>query len=137
VSYRDAIASAFRQYVVFRGRARRSEYWYFYLFTVVLNIATTAIDRVLGIADEFGTGPVGIIASLAIVLPWLAVGVRRLHDTSRSGWWLLMLLVPVVGWILLIVWFATDSTPGDNQYGPSPKEQQAVVGPVDGYAQPA
>lgn len=136
MSYRDAIASAFRQYVNFRGRARRSEYWYFYLFTVVLNIATTAIDRVLGIADEFGTGPVGIVASLAVLLPSLAVGVRRLHDTSRSGWWLLLVLVPVVGWILLIVWLATDSTPGANQHGPSPKEQ-AVVGPVGGYAQPA
>ncbi len=130
MSFPQAVSSAFRQYVGFRGRARRSEYWYFFLFTLLLGLVTGSIDGLLGLADDFGNGPVGGLASLAVLLPSLAVGARRLHDTGRSGWWLLIGLVPLVGAIILIVFFCQDSAPGANEHGPSPKD------PGVGYAAP-
>lgn len=117
MSFMDAIRSCFAQYVGFSGRARRSEFWYFYLFTIILSVIASVLQRALSNSSSgFVTG----IVALAIILPSLAVGVRRLHDTSRSGWWLLIGLIPIIGTIVLIVFYVQDSH-GDNQYGPSPK----------------
>jgi len=92
-------------YVNFTGRANRPEFWWFFLATTILNI----------VLRPFGL--VGNLVNLAMLLPQLAVGARRLHDTGRSGWWLLLWLVPIVGWIVLIVWYASAGDGGPNKYG--------------------
>ncbi len=111
-----------KKYAVFSGRARRKEYWYFTLFSILISIALAIIDGLLGTFNsEAGTGLLGGIYSLVVLIPSIAVSVRRLHDTDHSGWWLLIALFPCIGAIVLLVFMVTDSTPGDNQYGPSPK----------------
>jgi uncharacterized membrane protein YhaH (DUF805 family) len=120
-----AVRSVLTQYATFSGRARRSEYWWFALASFLASIVTSIIDAVIGSDLGAGTGVISLLLSLALIIPSLAVGVRRLHDTGRSGWWLLIALVPLVGFIVLIVFFCQDSQPGPNQYGPSPKYQAA------------
>ena len=120
MSFQDAVRTTLTtKYATFTGRARRSEYWFFALFNVIVSIISSAIDRAIPGDIQI----VGTIVGLALLVPGLAVGARRLHDTGRSGWWQLIGLVPLVGVILLIVWFATDGHPGPNQHGPSPKYQ--------------
>ncbi|WP_233356542.1 DUF805 domain-containing protein [Pseudomonas mangrovi] len=104
-----------KKYAVFDGRARRAEYWWFTLFSVIASIVLSIIDGILGMPSVLS----GIYA-LAVLLPSIGVAIRRLHDTGRSGWWLLLALVPIAG-IVLIVFLALDSQPGENQYGPNPK----------------
>jgi uncharacterized membrane protein YhaH (DUF805 family) len=116
MSFSEAIRSVFSQYAGFAGRARRSEYWYWLLFTVVLTTAASLLDRPL---MNRSAGIVSIIVGLVLILPNLAVGCRRLHDIGRSGWWQLIGLTGIGG-IVLLVFFAMDSQ-GDNRYGPSPK----------------
>jgi uncharacterized membrane protein YhaH (DUF805 family) len=114
VSFQEAVTAALTKYVDLSGRARRSEYWYFVLFNVIVTVLALVLDRVIGF-------PIfQLVVGLGLLLPGLGVAVRRLHDTGRSGWWLLLGLIPLVGSIILIVWMASDSQP-DNQYGPSPK----------------
>jgi uncharacterized membrane protein YhaH (DUF805 family) len=120
MSFQDAVRTCLQKYADFSGRARRSELWFFVLFNVLVNIVASIIDSVLGTRNSYGSGLIATLASLALLLPNLAVGARRLHDTGRSAWWLLIGLVPFVGWIVLIIFYVQDSQ-GDNQYGPSPK----------------
>jgi uncharacterized membrane protein YhaH (DUF805 family) len=121
MTFQDAVRTCLTQkYAGFLGRARRSEYWFFVLFTVVVGIVASIVDAILGTRSGSGAGLIQALAQLALLLPGIAVGVRRLHDTSRSGWWLLLGLIPVVGAIVLIVFFVQDSH-GENRYGPSPK----------------
>jgi uncharacterized membrane protein YhaH (DUF805 family) len=110
----DAIKSGFSNYVNFAGRASRSEYWYWVLFVILATIAASAVDAVLGINLIYP------IVALALFLPGLAVSVRRLHDLDKSGWFVLIGLIPLVGFIILIVWFCTKGTPGPNRFGPDP-----------------
>jgi uncharacterized membrane protein YhaH (DUF805 family) len=113
-----------RKYAVFGGRARRKEYWYFFLFNIIITIVLAVVDGVTGtLSPEAGIGLLGGIYALVVLIPAIAVAVRRLHDTGRSGWWLLISLIPLIGAIVLIVFFATDSNPGNNQYGTNPKTQ--------------
>ena len=116
MNFVEAIQVCLSKYATFHGRARRSEYWWFALFNVIVSVVAAIIDQALGGGQIFQ-----VLVSLALLLPSIAVGVRRLHDTNRSGWWILIGLIPLVGFIILIVFFCTDSTPGDNNYGPSPK----------------
>lgn len=116
MSFQDAVRSALTQYVTFSGRARRSEYWFFALFNFLVLMVASFIDRAIGLNSAL----YGVVA-LALLLPGLAIGARRLHDTNRSGWFLLLGLIPFVGAIVLIVFFVQDSQAGSNQYGPSPK----------------
>jgi len=121
--FQDAVRICLqRKYVDFTGRARRSEYWFFFLFTVLAGIVGGILDGLFRLRGGAygGTGPIQGLIQLALLLPGLAVGARRLHDTGRSGWWLLIGLIPVVGWIILLVFFVQDSQQ-DNQYGPNPK----------------
>lgn len=104
-----------KNYTGFSGRARRTEFWMFVLFNIIISIVLLVIGLVLKFPF------LGLIYSLAILLPSLAVSVRRLHDTGKSGWWLFISLVPFVGGIILIIFNATEGTRGDNQYGPDPK----------------
>jgi len=103
-----------RNYTNFSGRARRKEYWYFYLVQLVLTIIAMILDAVI---FDSGTGLFYILVALGLFLPSLAVTVRRLHDTSRSGWWILIGIVPLIGAILLIIWLATDTKPEMNRWG--------------------
>ncbi|MEL6629268.1 MAG: DUF805 domain-containing protein [Bacteroidota bacterium] len=110
-----------RNYATFTGRARRSEYWNFVLFNVIISAVLGGIDAAI-LGAEPGTGFLGSIYQLFVFIPGVAVAVRRLHDTGRSGWWYLLVLIPIIGWIALIVFYFQDSEPGENQYGPNPKE---------------
>ncbi len=112
-----------KKYAVFSGRARRKEYWYFSLFNLLITIVLAVIDGMTGtLIAEANIGLLGGIYALAILIPFLAVSVRRLHDTDRSGWWLLIVLIPLIGSIVFIVFCAQDSQPGENQYGSNPKD---------------
>jgi uncharacterized membrane protein YhaH (DUF805 family) len=104
-----------KKYLDFSGRAQRMEYWMFTLINVLVMLGLAIVDAVLGL------GFLSTIYALGVFIPSLAVAVRRLHDTNRSGWWLLIGLVPLVGLIVLIVFFVQDSQPGANEYGPNPK----------------
>lgn len=115
-----------KKYAVFSGRARRKEYWFFVLFNIIISIVLAVIDGVTGsFSPEAGMGLLRGIYTLAVLIPGIAVSVRRLHDTERSGWWLLIALVPLIGAIVLLVFMVQDSKPGQNQYGANPKEATA------------
>ena len=118
MGFQDAVRTCFGKYVDFQGRARRSEYWWFFLFNILMQFATGLVDAVLFGADR--VGGVNVLYSLAVFLPGVAVGVRRLHDIGRSGWWLLVSLVPLVGFIVLIVWLARPGDAGPNRFGADP-----------------
>ena len=104
-----------KKYATFTGRATRAEFWYFILFNTIVSFILAILDGIFGTNGVF----YGIYV-LAVLIPTLAVEVRRLHDIGKSGWWLLISMIPIIGIIVLIVWFATDSKE-DNQYGPNPK----------------
>lgn len=112
-----------KKYAVFNGRARRKEYWYFFLFNTIIGIVLAVVDGMTGTLDpEVGIGLLGGIYALAVMIPGIAVSVRRLHDTGRTGWWLLIVLIPLIGAIVLLVFMVQDSKPEQNQYGKNPKE---------------
>nr|WP_315229607.1 DUF805 domain-containing protein [uncultured Albidiferax sp.] len=119
----DWFVEALKKYAVFSGRAQRSEYWYFFLFYVLISLALGIADGLAGSYNQHaGMGLLGGIFSIGMLLPSLGVSVRRLHDIDRSGWWLLIALVPVVGAIVLLVFCVRDSQPGTNRFGPNPKD---------------
>ncbi|MCP4384825.1 MAG: DUF805 domain-containing protein [Hyphomicrobiales bacterium] len=129
MSFAEAIKNNFSKYVTFSGRARRSEFWLWILFTFIANIILGGIDIALFGTVTVGAGsfsahtnfaPFSGIFSLVVLLPTISVGVRRLHDTDRSGWWWWLSLIPLVGIIILIVWWATEGTRGANRYGEDP-----------------
>lgn len=106
----------------FDGRARRKEYWMFTLITVTISIVLSILDRVLGTVSGSATlGLLGTVFMLAILIQGLAVSARRLHDTGRSGWWLLICVIPFVGAFFLITLMALEGRQGENPYGPDPK----------------
>ncbi len=119
----DWYLQVLKNYAVFDGRARRKEYWYFTLFNIIISFVLGFVDGILGsYSSETGFGLFSGIYSLAILIPSIAVSVRRLHDTERSGWWLLIILIPLIGAIVLLVFTVQDSQPGPNKYGENPKE---------------
>lgn len=109
----------FKKYADFSGRARRQEYWMFFLINFLVCIVLGGVVPFI-LGQTLGT-IVYLVYCLAIFIPSLAVGVRRLHDTNRSGWWTLISFVPLIGAIVLLVFFATEGTRGDNQFGADPK----------------
>lgn len=114
--------AALKKYATFTGRARRREYWYFQLFNLLAIMVLSVVDRFTGTLDkETGIGFLSGAYVLAIFLPAIAVQVRRLHDTDRSGWWILIGFVPVIGNLVLLVFSVLDSQPGSNRFGPNPK----------------
>jgi len=112
MNFGEAISSGFSNYVNFSDRACRSEYWWWFLFVLIVQVVTNIIDAVIGI--QLTT----VIFSLAVLVPGIALGVRRLHDLDRSGWWLLLGLIPLVGAIVLLIWFCTEGSEGPNRFGP-------------------
>ena len=127
MSFGQAVSSFFSNYANFQGRTQRSGYWWVALFLVLVSFVLWFVDLQLfaglwpqDLLDQ-GSGPISIVFGLAIIVPVIALGVRRLHDTNRSGWWVLLGFIPLIGSIVLFVFYVLDSTPGDNQYGPNPK----------------
>jgi uncharacterized membrane protein YhaH (DUF805 family) len=123
----EAIQAGFNNYANFSGRATRPEYWWWFVFTWIVSAVSQALDRWAKIGSiespSFSGVFVGVITgivALALIIPSWAVLVRRLHDTNRSGWWWLLVLIPIIGWIILIVFLASPGTPGPNRYGASP-----------------
>ncbi len=131
MGFSEAIQTCFSKYVTFTGRARRSEFWYWVLFVVIADAVAGILDNIL--FSRSNASPIAGLVSLALLLPGLAVAIRRLHDTGKSGWYVLLGLIPIVGVFLLIfLYYIKDSQPGDNLYGPNPK---GVAGYAPGYPQ--
>lgn len=116
MTFMDSVRTVFSKYAVFSGRATRPEYWWWVLFSIIVSVVTGILDVVVA-TPLLGFEMFGIISSLALLLPSLAVSVRRLHDIGRSGWWLLIGLVPIIGWLVLIYWHVQPSAEGQNEYG--------------------
>jgi uncharacterized membrane protein YhaH (DUF805 family) len=112
---KQAVTSVLTKYAKFDGRAMRSEYWWFVLANIIAQIVLSGIDYAV-----FGQQLLSALLSLALLIPGIAVSFRRMHDIGKSAWNLLWLLIPIVGFILIIYWFAQPGTSGDNQYGPEP-----------------
>jgi uncharacterized membrane protein YhaH (DUF805 family) len=122
MNFATSVQTCHSKYVDFSTRARRSEFWYFFLFTFLVGMLSTGLDRAFGTDfDVWVGGVVNYVATAALVLPSIAVAVRRLHDLDKSGWWFLLALVPVLGWAMLLVWDCTDTKRGANSFGPDPK----------------
>jgi uncharacterized membrane protein YhaH (DUF805 family) len=117
MQFQDAIRSGFRNYVGFSGRAPRSEFWYWQLFVVLVAVAASILDS--GFLPESDVGPISAVTSLVLLLPGIAMAIRRLHDIDRTGWWVLLALT-LIGAILLIVWACFKGTDGSNRFGPDP-----------------
>jgi uncharacterized membrane protein YhaH (DUF805 family) len=117
MTFPDAVRRGLRNYATFTGRARRSEFWFFWLFNLLLHMAAAVLDAAI-----LGDGTLlNSLVSLGLLLPNVAVSVRRLHDVGRSGWWLLIGLVPLVGIVVLLLWYTARGEEGANRFGPDPR----------------
>lgn len=121
MTFADSVSICLRKYATFSGRAGRPEYWWFFLFNILVGIAATIVDAILGLQWGNGNGLVSTVAGLALLVPGLAVGARRLHDINRTGWWQLISIVPCIGLIVLLVFFCTGGNRQPNQYGDVPR----------------
>ena len=127
MNFTTAAETCLRKYATFSGRAIRSEYWYFSLFAACIYLAAAIIDLILGTSGHGLTlGFVYTLALLGLFLPSLAVAVRRLHDKNRSGWWLFLYLVPLVGLVVILAWKCQRGTTGENSFGYDPLEHEAA-----------
>ncbi|MFN8182982.1 MAG: DUF805 domain-containing protein [Candidatus Nanopelagicales bacterium] len=141
MSFGQAISTCFKKYAVFRGRASRSEFWYWVLFLIIVNIVVSILDSLFGfqintvtntetgnsVTSVYNVGWLSTIWSLAVMLPTLAVSVRRLHDVGKSGWWWWLNVICCIGpLILLFAFYIKESDPGDNNYGPPPNTAGAI-----------
>lgn len=120
-----------KNYATFSGRARRKEYWMFFLFNVLISLGLGVLDVVVGTYSvEYETGLFSGLYSLFVLIPSIAVSVRRLHDTNRSGWWIVISLIPIIGVLVLFVFMCLDSQPGTNRFGVNPKEAASQTLPA-------
>ena len=129
MTFMDSISTCFSKYVTFSGRAQRSEMWWFVLFFVIVSTIVGAADSAIfgknvfmmgGMEFSYNAGYFGNIFALATFLPMLSVDVRRLHDVGKSGWWILLILIPLIGAIVLLIWMIGKGTEGENKYGADP-----------------
>lgn len=112
-----AVKTCFNKYITFEGRAQRSEFWFFFLFMVIGSVVLSILDAILLPRMEWG--PLGSIFSLVTFIPSIAVSARRLHDIDKSGWWQLINIIPVIGWIVFLIWVCSLGTRGPNRFGDS------------------
>ncbi len=112
-----------RKYVVFSGRARRKEYWVFVLISSIVVVFLSVIDEMMGWTLGEDEGFLSTLYGVAVIIPSIAVTLRRLHDTDRSGWWVLIGLIPLIGVIILLVYMILKGNEGDNRFGPDPKAE--------------
>jgi len=122
MDFGEAVRSGFDHYTKFEGRAGRPPFWWWFLFGVLVAIGANIIDAILGT-----WGIINGLAALALLLPNISVSIRRLHDTDHSGWWILIGLIPIVGFIVLLIFYIREGDAGENKYGPSPGS--GVAGP--------
>ena len=129
MTFSEAIRTCFSKYVDFSGRAARSEYWWFILFIALGNIVLSFVDAAIfgRSVDGQTVSILGAIWSLALLLPAIAVGVRRLHDRDMTGWWLLLYLIPVLGALVLLFFFVQSGTNGANRFGLDPLADQKIA----------
>ncbi|GAA0625740.1 DUF805 domain-containing protein [Kribbella sandramycini] len=132
-----------KRYAQFSGRARRKEFWFFQLFFFIGALVLSILDSLLGLefykSATYGSfGYLAVVFQLALLVPSIAVSVRRLHDVGRSGWWVLLSFVVCIGWIVLLVWYVREGQVGDNEHGPDPKaaERGQGFGGPSGPAEP-
>ena len=122
MSFVEAVQTCVTQkYATFGGRARRSEYWYYTLFSLLVSLVASIVGGALFVHAEGDINILSALVSIALFLPGLGVAIRRRHDIGKSGWWYLIALVPFIGWIVLLIFMCRDSDRGPNQFGPSPK----------------
>ena len=120
-----------KRYAEFTGRSRRKEYWLFALMMLVAGIVVGMVEGMLGLSGTLGTyGPLSWLLIAAIIVPSIAVGVRRFHDLGKSGWWMLVGLIPIVGGLVLLFFFVQEGDKGPNQYGPDPLEAERTTTPT-------
>lgn len=117
MNYFNYYLEAFQKYADFDGRTRRKEFWWFFLFNIIAMMIVKIVDNSMD-----GLEVLGKIYFLAVLIPTIAISIRRLHDTNHSGWWILINFIPVVGNIIFLVFLLTDSYPTKNQYGENPKK---------------
>lgn len=124
----DWMMMPLQRYADFSGRSRRKEYWMFVLGVLIAFIVLGLVEGLLGMSGMVGGayGPLTLILVLAIIIPGIAVQVRRFHDQDKSGWFVLLGLIPLVGGIVVLVFMCLDGTKGDNRFGPDPKGQAPV-----------
>ena len=124
-----AVSAYFTNYANFNGRSSRSAYWWVFLFNVIVAFILALTDQALGLAwtlqtaagpMSLGYGPIYSIYLVAVIVPSIALSVRRLHDRDQSGWWFLLVFIPLVGAVILLIWFCLPGTPGENRFGPNP-----------------
>lgn len=120
MNFSQSVVKCLSDYATFSGRSSRSEFWWFYLFTILVTIVCGAIDVMAFGMEPHDPTPFGSIASIVLFLPSVSATVRRLHDIERSGWWFWLFLLPIIGWIILLVWHCTRGKHGANAYGPDP-----------------
>lgn len=128
----DWFTLALKKFAVFNGRSRRREYWMFFLFCGIVIFFATILDNAFGITfnvaeENSGFGPIYLFSSLVLFIPTLAVSVRRLHDIDKSGWFVFVIIIPMIGAIWFLVMMITEGTKGTNQYGPDPKNDESVL----------
>ena len=119
MNFQEAVQSVFSNYAKFRGRACRSEFWWFQLFLLLGGIVAGLL-KLFANTNFLGGSPLAMLFWLAAIIPDLAVTVRRLHDTDSSGWWILLGLIPLIGMVVLIVWWCLEGSKGYNRFGPDP-----------------
>ena len=122
MDFMTAVRSCLSKYVTFSGRAQRSEFWWFYLFNIIGSVVTNIIDTSI-----IGMPATSILWMLGLLLPGISVSVRRMHDLDKSGWWIFIVLIPIVGIILYIYWFVQRGTVGSNRFGPDPLAGQGYA----------
>ena len=140
MGFGEAVKTCMSKYVTFSGRARRSEFWWFYLFLVIVSFVASLLDAMLGLqvmtttttegttAFVYNPGWIQTVVSLAFILPWLAVSVRRLHDKDATGWWWWLTVICCIGpLVLLFVFYVQDGTAGPIRYGPAPKGREPMT----------
>jgi uncharacterized membrane protein YhaH (DUF805 family) len=121
MTFGEAVKSGFDHYVKFDGRASRSMFWWWVLFAILASIAANILDAIIG------AGIFSILVGLGLLLPGLSVSIRRLHDTNRTGWWILIGLIPLIGFIVLLIFYLESGNPGPNEYGPPPPGTPAAM----------
>ncbi len=122
MGFGQAISAGFSNYVNFSGRACRSEYWWWILFIIIADIVAAIIDQAIGM--QLVTGLFGLVT----IIPNIAIAIRRLHDLDRTGWWILLGFIPLIGWLILFIWFCLKGTDGPNRFGPDPLADLAIPG---------
>ena len=121
MSFTIAVQKCLLNYVTFSGRAQRSEYWWFVLFAALTSVAAMILDNLLGLTmGTVDDGPIQTLAGLALLLPGISVAVRRLHDLDRTGWWVCIFLIPIIGVIVFLFFACRRGTDGANRFGPDP-----------------